>query len=213
MVQAGQRNMNIDLHIKSLSMKVGEHTPVFVTWQRGSKMAKTKSRLLNETINSAVIDEKFQINTVMDVDADGNPTKAKKSKLIVNGDKGKGVLGEAELNLSDYSEGEFKVLRLPLRNCADPDAVIEVGLKGSQAKERKEAPSTPKETQNAEESKEQIIHALDDLDKEKKNQKRLKLEYEEKVRGLNEKVNNLQTTLENTKTELQFLQKQSKGFS
>lgn len=46
------------------------------------------------------------------------------------------------------------------------------------------------------------------MDKEKKLQKKLKLEYEEKIRGLNEKINNLQTTLENTKTDLTFLQKQ-----
>lgn len=31
----------------------------------------------------------------------------------------------------------------------------------------------------------------DDLDKEKKQQKKLKQEYEEKIRGLNEKINNL----------------------
>lgn len=53
----------------------------------------------------------------------------------------------------------------------------------------------------------------DDLDKEKKLQKKLKLEYEEKIRTLNNKINTLYTTLENTKTELDFLQKQSKGLS
>jgi len=58
-VEANQRNMNIDLHIKALIMKVSEHTPVYVMWQRGNKKAKTKSRLLNESISSAVIDEKF----------------------------------------------------------------------------------------------------------------------------------------------------------
>lgn len=35
MVEANQRNMNIDLHIKALIMKVSEHTPVYVMWQRG----------------------------------------------------------------------------------------------------------------------------------------------------------------------------------
>jgi hypothetical protein len=35
MVEANQRNMNIDLHIKSLTIKVTEHTPVYVAWQRG----------------------------------------------------------------------------------------------------------------------------------------------------------------------------------
>jgi hypothetical protein len=32
-----QRNMTIDLHIKTLCMKVTEHTPVYVIWQRGNK--------------------------------------------------------------------------------------------------------------------------------------------------------------------------------
>jgi hypothetical protein len=32
MVEANQRNMNIDLHIKSLTIKVTEHTPVYVAW-------------------------------------------------------------------------------------------------------------------------------------------------------------------------------------
>lgn len=58
-----------------------------------------------------------------------------------------------------------------------------------------------------------ICEYRDDLDKEKKLQKKLKLEYDEKIRGLNEKINNLQTTLENTKTDLTFLQKQQKGLS
>lgn len=43
----------------------------------GNKKAKTKSRLLNENVSMAVIEEKFQINTVMEVDADGHPTKEK----------------------------------------------------------------------------------------------------------------------------------------
>lgn len=43
----------------------------------GQKKAKTKSRILNENVNMAVIDEKFQINTVMEVDSSGRPTKEK----------------------------------------------------------------------------------------------------------------------------------------
>ncbi len=119
-----------------------------MTMSIGNKKAKTKSRIINESISSAVIDEKFQINTVMDVDSEGNPTKAKMSKLTVTADKGKGVIGEADLNLSEYTENEYKILKIPMKNCADPDAFIEVGLKGSQAKEKKSttdpAPSTPK---------------------------------------------------------------------
>lgn len=51
-------------------------------------------------------------------------------------------MGETDLNLSDYAENEFRYYKLALKNCADPDAYIEVGLRGVVAKEKKE--STPK---------------------------------------------------------------------
>ena len=35
MVESGTRDVQLDLHIKSLSLKVTEHTPVYVVWQRG----------------------------------------------------------------------------------------------------------------------------------------------------------------------------------
>lgn len=56
--------------------------------------------------------------------------------MTITGDKGKGVLGEADLNLSDYLENEYKTFKLPLKNCADADAFIEVGLRATQAKEK-----------------------------------------------------------------------------
>ena len=100
----------------------------------------------------------------MDVDAEGNPTKPKMSKLTVTGDRSQ-LLGEADLNLCEYAENEFKIIKLPLKNCADPDGFIEVGIKGSPTKEKKStadpAPSTPKQSnQNSEENKEQMIRAL-----------------------------------------------------
>ena len=33
---SNQRNMNIDLHIKSLTIKVSMHTALYVVWQRGT---------------------------------------------------------------------------------------------------------------------------------------------------------------------------------
>jgi hypothetical protein len=54
----------------------------------------------------------------------------------VSGEKGKGVLGEADLNLSDYSETEFKVFKIPLKKCLDETAYIEVGLRATPAKEK-----------------------------------------------------------------------------
>ncbi len=50
----------------------------------GNKSAKTKTRLLNENVSMAVIDEKFQINTVMDVNADGVPIKDKIVRVFEN---------------------------------------------------------------------------------------------------------------------------------
>lgn len=56
---ASQKSMNLDLHIKLISMKVQETTEVYVIWSRGQKKAKTKARLLNESVTQAQIDEKF----------------------------------------------------------------------------------------------------------------------------------------------------------
>jgi hypothetical protein len=50
----------------------------------GNKKAKTKSRLLNENVGMAVLDEKFQINTVMECNEDGHPIKDKMVIIIDN---------------------------------------------------------------------------------------------------------------------------------
>jgi N-terminal C2 in EEIG1 and EHBP1 proteins len=50
--------------------------------------------------------------------------------------KEKKVLGEAELNLSDYVENEEKLFKIPLSKCEDPDAFIEVGMKAYDAEEK-----------------------------------------------------------------------------
>lgn len=65
----------------------------------GAKKANTKSRLLNENVSQAIIDEKFQITTIMEVNSEGIPIKDKmvknriidqiQSKLTVSKDKGK----------------------------------------------------------------------------------------------------------------------------
>jgi hypothetical protein len=52
------------------------------------------------------------------------------------------VLGEADLNLSEYYEDEFKIFKLSLRKCFDPEAYIDVGLRATPAKEK--TSSTPK---------------------------------------------------------------------
>lgn len=78
------------------------------------------------------------------------------SKLTVNVDKGKGILGEADLNLSDYQENEYKYLKLPLRKCHDSDAYIEVGIRGTEAREK-----TPRHRDSvASESKDQVASLM-----------------------------------------------------
>jgi hypothetical protein len=39
-------------------------------------------------------------------------------------------LGEADLNLCEYGENDYKIIKISLRKCEDPNAFIEVGLKG-----------------------------------------------------------------------------------
>ena len=58
------------------------------------------------------------------------------------GDKGKGVLGETELNLREYNEKEFKILKLHLKKCIDDDAFMEVGLRASPSKAKSGRNST-----------------------------------------------------------------------
>ena len=95
------------LMIKQVTYPATEKIPVLVYWQRGTKKANTRKRLLQENIHVAVFDEKFQINTSIEVDADGNPTKPKNSKLTVASDKSHGLLGKIELDLSKYGKDEF----------------------------------------------------------------------------------------------------------
>ena len=47
----------------------------------------------------------------------------------------------------------------------------------------------------------------EDLERERKASKKLKQDKEEQIRVLNEKINTLQTSLENTKTEVSHLHK------
>lgn len=43
-----QKNLNIDLHIKSLCIKVTDKTPVYVIWQRGKVH---KINIMNQYLN------------------------------------------------------------------------------------------------------------------------------------------------------------------
>lgn len=76
------------------------------------------------------------------------------SKLTVAADKGGGVIGEADLNLSEYKEDEFNILKLSLKNCQDSDGYIEVGLKANQVKTPKGGSGS---TAGAETGKDQVM--------------------------------------------------------
>ena len=100
------REMKLQLHIKQVHYVVQKETPVQVVWTRGNKNAKTKKRVLTETTPYGMVDEKFQIVTMFDVDPETlKPCKPKNSFLTVMTDSksspdGKGVLGKVELDIS-----------------------------------------------------------------------------------------------------------------
>ena len=52
--------------------------------------------------------------------------------FAVSKDKTKTPLGEADLNLSEYGENDYKSMKLSLRKCDDPNGYIEVALRGTQ---------------------------------------------------------------------------------
>ena len=72
-----QKDITIQLVIGSLTIPVSEQLPVKIIWTRGAKKAETKKRLLSDTVKTTVFDEKFEVSTQMEVDADGKPTRAK----------------------------------------------------------------------------------------------------------------------------------------
>jgi hypothetical protein len=104
-----QKDIQITLQIKSVKIAVDEQMPVMIIWSRGSKKATTKKRLLSDKVHTAVFNEKFQINTQIDMDEDGNPTKPKMSVLTVASDKAHGLLGKADLDLSLFTKDDFNV--------------------------------------------------------------------------------------------------------
>lgn len=88
-------------------MKVSEDTVVRVIWSRGKKAAKTQFKTLREDSSVALFDEKFRINTILDLDEEGKPLKPKLSKMTVCLDKSKGghSICEAEFNMADFDFG------------------------------------------------------------------------------------------------------------
>ena len=96
-------------------MKVQQNTPVRIIWSRGKKQAKTHSKLLTNALDKAIFDEKFQINTILEIDNDtGMPSAEKMGKMTVCLDKNMGGTDVAEIyfNMADFKYGEYKILRL-----------------------------------------------------------------------------------------------------
>ena len=97
---------------------------------------------MNEKLNTALFDEKFQINTVLELKEDFTPAKPKMSKMTVQLDKSKGGthIGEVEFDMTDFSFGEYKYRTLNLMKSKDNNGTIdfdpeetylEIGLKGT----------------------------------------------------------------------------------
>ena len=193
MIGEAQREITLNLHIKSVHIPVTEKTPLQVIWSRGNKKAQTKKRSLDEFVQTALIDEKFQINTVMDIDLETNkPTKPKISHLTIVSDKARGILGKCELNLSLYGDGEFNILKIPVQDCSSEEAYVEVGLKGVPAK-KTSTPTSPSggKTPSNYSNSDSLLVLLEDCERPKKEKNKLKVDYETKMAAQTEKINNL----------------------
>ena len=119
------RDLQITLKIIKVTVQVEEKIPICVVWQRGNKKATTKKRMITDTVPTAVFEEKFQINSQMEVDGDGNPTKSKMSKLTVASDKQHGLLGKADLDLSKFVKDDFMSFTLPLESCTESGVMVD----------------------------------------------------------------------------------------
>lgn len=70
--------------MRHVRLKVLEKTPIRIMWQRGKKQAKTQTKILNSSLDKAVFDEKFQINTILEFNEETNkPAKEKMSKMVL----------------------------------------------------------------------------------------------------------------------------------
>ena len=93
-------------------------TVVRVVWSRGKKHAKTQPKILSGSLDKAVFEEKFQINTLLELDPEtGAPTKEKISKMTIQLDKSMGELpiAEVEFNMADFVYGEYNPVKLNLK--------------------------------------------------------------------------------------------------
>lgn len=128
-----------------MKLKVDVKTGLRVVWSRGKKQAKTQVKILNQSLDKAVFDEKFQINTILEIDpSTGMPSKEKISKMTICLDKSMGGTDIAEINfnMADFKFNEYKILRLYLHKSEanttidinEDETYLDIGLKGTMAK-------------------------------------------------------------------------------
>ena len=86
---------------------------------------------------------------------------------MVLSDKTRGVLGKADLDLSQYGTADFQIHRLPLTECAYEDAFIEVRLKGAE-KRKQSTRNTPAATGEDISMASSIMALQEDMDKVQK---------------------------------------------
>jgi len=107
-------------------MKVTEKTSLNVIWSRGKKKARTHTKVLSTTLDKAIFDEKFQINTLIELDPFTNkPVIQKMSKFTVCLDKESGglELAEVDFNMFDFNFKEYKMHKFLLNKCEGNDRI------------------------------------------------------------------------------------------
>ena len=106
---------------------------------------------MSASLDKAIFDEKFQINTILDFNEELNkPAREKMSKMVLlldqkysgknsASDKGRLIeIADVELNMADYAENEYKPVKLIFKPKADSpitfepgECFLELGLKGT----------------------------------------------------------------------------------
>ena len=101
---------------------------------------------MNQSLDKAVFDEKFQINTLLELDpVTGMPSKEKVSKMSVCLERSLGgtEIAEINFNMADFKFGEYKIVRLYLHQSASNngdypidqnETYLDIGLKGTKVK-------------------------------------------------------------------------------
>jgi hypothetical protein len=220
-------------------LKVDDKTVVRVVWSRGKKSAKTHSKTLSTTLDKAIFDEKFQINTILELDSEtGYPVAEKIGKMTVCMDKSMGgtELCEVSFNMADFKFDEYKIVRLNMQQCAGNDVLainsdetfLDIGLKGKRAQgllqasmkkssSNKTLPPLSRsltninQAQRASDTNIDMPQLIIEIDLLKKDIKAKKKDYDRNIVSKNTKINDLMTELENTKTDLNYTSKKLKN--